>query len=157
MLGRSRHLAVLTQKRRAEVVGEVDAPKTAAIKDAQALKLALAGLRIDAVAINSWCATRPGRTLLVLECIIVGRAPKLLGIARLQRVQRLLAGLVVEIENLSASDDRRSETFSNLDFPDDLRLSSQAREKGRARRNVPRARRPTPLRPVLCAQQRSRR
>ena len=58
--------------------------------------------------------------MLVLECIIDGRAPKLFGIARLQRVQRFLAGLVVEIENLSASDDRRSETLSNLDFPDDL-------------------------------------
>src|SRR2546421_12738575 len=80
VLGRAGNLTILPEKRCAEIIGKIDAPKTPALSDSEALKLALAGLRIGAISVNYRRATGPGWALLVLECVIDGRPPKFLGI-----------------------------------------------------------------------------
>ena len=114
VLGRAGNLTILPKKSRAEVIGKIDAPKTPALSHSQALKLALAGLRIDAISVNYRRATGTRGTLLVLKCVSDGRAPKFLGIVSLKSVHSFFAGLIIEIENLSSRDDRGSESLSNF-------------------------------------------
>src|SRR5947209_6582248 len=97
-------------------------PNASAIRDAQALKLAFAGLGVHSITISQRSAARAGRALLILKHVVHGRAPKLFGVLRLNRVESLLSSLVIEIENLSVSDDRRCEPLSHLQTPKDLRL-----------------------------------
>src|SRR2546421_3744207 len=49
VLGCAGNLTILAEKRCAEIIGKIDAPKPPALSDSEALKLALAGLRIDAI------------------------------------------------------------------------------------------------------------
>src|SRR5439155_20149002 len=125
MLGRAGHFAVLTQKCCAKIVGKIDAPKPVPIRDAQALKLAQAGLRVNPVAFDQWRAARPGRAWFVLKRVIHDRPPKFLGVFRSQCVERFLAALVIEMKHLPAGNHGRSEPFADLEPPQDFRLGGQ--------------------------------
>jgi hypothetical protein len=113
MLGRAGDLAILPEKGGAEVVGEVDAPETFAISNAQALKFALAGLGVNTVAVHDGCATRPGRALLILKGIVHSGTPHFFGIGGIQRAQGFFPRLVIEAKDFAVRDDGRSEALAD--------------------------------------------
>ena len=140
--------AALADHHRAEILRVIDAPHGTAVGGVQAAQFAVTGLGIDAAIIHERRAARAGRALVVREHGVNIRAPKFLAIGFGDSVERFLIGLVIEIENLAAGDDGRSEALADFDVPENFWLD---RESGRDRNaigNMTGAIRAAPLRPI---------
>ena len=144
----ARRISLFANEHCAEVVGEIRSPDQLAIRDVEALQFAFARQRIDAVAVHDRRAARPARSLHVAKRVVDFLFPKLLCIGGIERVQRFPAARIVEVENFATRHDRRCQSFTDLNSPDNLGIIRQFAWNGAAVRHTSRSQGSAPLRPI---------
>ena len=140
--------AAFRRQRRVVILRVIHAPLELAILHGKTPQLAVAGLRINAVAIHQRGATRSRRSLTILECPVQGRMPQLRARVLVEGVKDFHVRLRIEIKHLVARDDRSGMALAHLELPDPARLARQGLRNPAAWRNMTITQRPAPAGPI---------
>ena len=146
----------------AEILFEARPPNHVALRQAQAPKLPVARLHVNAVAVDERRAARSGAPF-VLETVGEGNAPNFLPRLRIEQVCDFLLAVLIEADQSARRDHGSRKAAAHPDFPNRFEVG---RQRGRNRcglGNLAISRRPMPLRPVTgeqtgqrCAEEQNR-